>query len=64
MDDNEQRDILVTIARDSGCYPRDRIAAIKALRELGLEEPIAEDDIYPPDELTRKRSSRRREKAR
>ena len=63
MDDAEMKEILVAIARDSGCYPRDRIAAIKALHELGFEEPVVDADIYP-DELTRKRSSRRREKAR
>jgi hypothetical protein len=41
MDDAEMREILVSIARDREVYPRDRIAAIKALHELGFEEPAA-----------------------
>jgi hypothetical protein len=60
VDDDEMREILGSIARDPDAYPRDRIAAIKALRELGFEGPVVRDDIYPPDELGRKRASRER----
>jgi hypothetical protein len=49
---------LVEIARDEGAYPRDRIAAIKALHELSLltDDPSA-DEIYG-DELAVRRSGR------
>lgn len=40
MDENEQRQILEEIARDEENYPRDRIAAVRALREI--DKPAAE----------------------
>jgi hypothetical protein len=56
---DERRRILEEIARDAGAYPRDRIAAIRALYELGFltEDPPA-DEIYS-DELAVRRSGRR-----
>ena len=47
MTANESREILSAIARDPNAYERDRIAGVKLLHELGLEEPFSEDDIYP-----------------
>ena len=40
MDEAEQRQILEQIARNEDNYPRDRIAAVRALREMpgGREE--------------------------
>ena len=35
MTDAEQRSVLEAIARDEDAYPRDRIAAVKALRGMG-----------------------------
>ena len=49
MTADESREILSAIARDHDAYERDRIAAIKLLAELGLEEPGATDDIYPAE---------------
>jgi plasmid stability protein len=34
MDEAEQRQILEDIARNEDNYPRDRIAAVRALREI------------------------------
>ena len=34
MDEREQHEILEEIARDNENYPRDRIAAVRALREV------------------------------
>ena len=34
MDEREQRTNLEEIARDESNYPRDRIAAVRALREI------------------------------
>ncbi len=34
MNEHEQREILEKIARDESNYPRDRIAAVRALREV------------------------------
>jgi hypothetical protein len=61
FDDAEKEAILAAIARDPEAYPRDRIAAIRALHDLGfVHEPDDSDDIYPPDadELSRRRSRR------
>jgi hypothetical protein len=61
MDIAERREVLEAIARDPAAYPRDRIAAIRALEELGEERPSATSDLY---ELTpRSRSRRVRRKA-
>jgi hypothetical protein len=60
---DEAIDILIEIARDSR-NDAARIAAIKRLNEIDAVTRTTEDDIYPPDELTRKRSSRGRGKAR
>jgi hypothetical protein len=38
MTAEEQRTILEEIARNEDNYPRDRIAAVRALRELGDDE--------------------------
>jgi plasmid stability protein len=38
MDESEQRKILEDIARDTENYPRDRIAAVRALREIDKAE--------------------------
>ena len=35
MTDAEQRAVLEAIARDEDAYPRDRIAAVKALQGMG-----------------------------
>lgn len=45
MSDDEQRQVLEDIARDEGAYPRDRIAAIKALREMAEEPDSAFDEL-------------------
>jgi hypothetical protein len=42
MTAEEQRTILEEIARNEDNYPRDRIAAVRALRELGDDES---DDV-------------------
>jgi hypothetical protein len=59
MSRDELRQILAEIARDEDAYPRDRIAAIKALHELGLltDEKPPHDEIYA-DELAVRRSGR------
>ena len=47
MTDAEQRSVLEAIARDEDAYPRDRIAAVKALQEMarrGDDELDAELD--------------------
>jgi hypothetical protein len=38
MDEAERRQVLEAIARDPDTYPRDRIAAIKALEEMRYGE--------------------------
>ncbi len=45
MDEREQRQILEEIARSEENYPRDRIAAVRALREIGepASEPLEEE---------------------
>jgi hypothetical protein len=43
MSDDEQREIVAAIARDHEAYPRDRVNAIRALRELGFEKPAVDD---------------------
>jgi plasmid stability protein len=49
MTEDEQRAILEQIARNEDNYPRDRIAAVRALREMGDGlETI--DDVF--DRLT------------
>ena len=55
MSDDEQREVLEGIARDEDAYPRDRIAAIKALMEIAPREP--EDPIWAElDELAPRRN--------
>jgi hypothetical protein len=49
--DDEAIDILIEIARTSG-NDAARIAAIKRLNEINAGTRSAEDDIYPPDELS------------
>ena len=49
MTADESREILAAIARDPNAYECDRIAAVKLLHELGLAEPVSEDDIYPAE---------------
>jgi hypothetical protein len=43
MTEEERREVLEGIARDSDCYPRDRIAAIRALDEM--DDGIPEGDF-------------------
>jgi hypothetical protein len=43
MTTEEQRKILEEIARNEDNYPRDRIAAVRALRDLDEGEPGAVD---------------------
>ena len=57
MTDDEKREVLEGIARDENAYPRDRIAAIKALMEIAPREP--EDRIWAElDELAPRRDYR------
>jgi hypothetical protein len=41
-----RRQILEEIARDEGAYPRDRIAAIRALSDLGFLNEPPDDELY------------------
>jgi hypothetical protein len=52
--DEEAITILIQIARESG-NDAARIAAIKRLNEINAGTRSAEDDIYPPDELSPRR---------
>jgi hypothetical protein len=49
--DGEAIDILIEIARTSG-----NDAAIKRLNEIDAVTRTADDDIYPPDEVSRRRA--------
>ena len=51
MDEAEQRAILEGIARDEGNYPRDRIAAVRALREI--DKPAGDDLEKELEDLVR-----------
>ena len=44
--------MLEAIARDPDAYPRDRIAAIKALEEMRYDEPTPASEAF--DELDRR----------
>jgi hypothetical protein len=55
--DDEAIDILIEIARTSN-NDAARIAAIRRLAEIDAVTRT-DDDIYPPDELGRRRASRR-----
>jgi hypothetical protein len=37
MTEKERREVLEAIARDTDAYPRDRIAAVRALEEMDRE---------------------------
>jgi hypothetical protein len=56
--DDEAIDILIEIARTSN-NDAARIAAIGRLGEIDAVTRTTDDDIYPPDELGRRRASRR-----
>jgi hypothetical protein len=53
--DDQAIDILIEIARTSN-NDAARIAAIKRLNEIDAVTRTTEDDIYPPDELSRRRA--------
>ena len=58
MTEEERREVLEAIARDDDAYPRDRIAAIKALQEIAPPEPVT--DIWKElDELAPRRTKAR-----
>jgi hypothetical protein len=58
MTEEERREVLEAIARDDDAYPRDRIAAIKALQEIAPPEP--DTDIWKElDELAPRRTKTR-----
>ena len=45
MTTEEQREILEEIARNKDNYPRDRIAAVRALRDMEPEDPNEVDSM-------------------
>ena len=53
MDQAEQRAVLEGIARDEDAYPRDRIAAVRALRDMDLH---AEEEERRAEETHRQRT--------
>ena len=59
MTHDEAREILEGIARDPECYPRDRIAAVRALKEMEDELAAGSSSFDDIDQLAKRRRGKR-----